>query len=330
MLNRRNFLKKILSVPALAAFSPNYTKIFNFSGEKNKIAEKFSYPQREWPNSEKIGDFERSLDYLSPARRIFLVDELPDGALPVYVLEKEKITTPNQLTVCIAPMFFSPIHIPQNWEIVFGAHHMPHYAGSTWPVGTEVIDQFEINHWTKKTDRECYVEIFESILKQETLKMVELFDEVVSWNKNIFEIRIKDNINKIYKVLGDNCFGEIEKYDRKVTFVAAHPETIELLEYKDRNGYKHFDRFRFSNYSASCRYAFWGNVFGADILVNENIPKDTVYFTAEGQYGLIMPIRQKIAILKDDRNGKNGKSVGYEEIGMACLNDKIVSKMTIK
>lgn len=319
MINRRDFLKKVLQGSASMALAPG---LFSFSGKKNKVSEKSFYPQRKWPNSEKMGDFERSLDNLSPARRVFMVDELSPGDLPTYIMEEDNVKVSKKSDPQpITPMFFSPICYPQNWRIVFGARHIPNNCHNEYPHNTELIEQFELNHWTNKKGRECYIEIFESILKQETQKMVKLFDEVVAYNKNDFRINIgKINILDIFH----NRFSSIEQHDLLVCSIIANPNTIELLAKKDKN------EDLFSRDDKECqiqRKCLWGFLYTANILINENIPEKSVYFTASSEYGLVMPIRQLMSVLRDTRNNK---SVGFEEMGMACLDSRIVAKMTIK
>jgi hypothetical protein len=72
---------------------------------------------------------------------------------------------------------------------------------------------------------------------------------------------------------------------------------------------------------------FPGFLWGAQIILSENIPQGEFYVTAEPEFVGVLPVRTDLTVLPADDPGTVGWSI-FENIGMACHNPMGVVRIT--
>ena len=244
-----------------------------------------------------------ALEYQAIGRKLLMVDELPQGALPRYERDVavKSYVIPKRGTV--------PDMIVEGEELL-----VPTFELACNP--TIKLNEIRARRYYI-VDR-AQVRAKDSLQRLEDLRVFSMLtaacsaDHTVTIAGNL----APENINIALAL--------IEEHELVGARIVCHP-----LRYKDIRawGKDFFDEATARDVLMS---GLFGHLWTADIHVSTMVPKNTVYVLAPGEFVGVIPVRQDITVLPaDDPKALRLGWVIFEEIGMAVINSYGVSRIII-
>ena len=244
-----------------------------------------------------------ALEYQAIGRKLVMVDELPQGALPryerdvavrSYVIPKRG-SVPDML-VEAEELLVPTFEIASNPTIKLNEIRARRYY---------IVDRAQVR-------------AKDSIQRQEDLEVFKAISVAVS-NDHTLTVSgnlAPDNIN-----LG---LAMIEEHELVASKIVCHP-----YRYKDiRNWGKDF--FDEATQRDVLMSGLFGHLWTCDIHVSTMVPRNAIYILAPGEFVGAMPVRQDITVLPaDDPKALRLGWVIYEEIGVAVINDYSIAQIVI-
>lgn len=250
------------------------------------------------------------MDFGSLARRMFRVDPLPDGALPVYPRvgnnpayvygeEGQAIETIVRGGRIFAPLF----------EI-----------GSNPEIPLTRIQERRYNLIERAQDL-----AYQDIRRAEESRAFDLLRHASNGNTNITatQFNSQNSVTDTLRQAFDNLEGPARELRVANIFLSAQDYASirrhisrEHLDVETRNELR--------------RAGLFANLWGAQMLVTRGIPPGEIFLTSEPQHVGVLPIRTDITVLAADNpeQMRMGWSI-FENIGMGCLNPQGVVRITI-
>lgn len=247
----------------------------------------------------------QSLDYQGIARKLLVVDPLPQGALPVYDKDVD------------AKAFVIPKRGSAPDQIIEGDRvQVPTFEIVSYPqVRFSQVKERRFNVIDRAQQRAK-----SDIMATEDEVVFDLIDAVATdADKQV----IYDT--KLTREALTKAFREIEKNDLVVTKIVMNATAFADIRSWGR------DDFDPVTQHEVLQTGLFGHIWTADILISKKCPMDSVYVLADPEFVGVMPIRQDIQVIPADKpeNLRLGWVV-YEEIGAAVVNSMAVSKISLK
>lgn len=244
-----------------------------------------------------------SLQYQAIGRKLLMVDELPQGALPryerdiavrSYVIGKRGSVPTMQIEgeELVVPV----IEIASNPTIRLNEIRQRRYY---------IVDRAQVR-------------AKDSLQRQEDVEVFKVINEAVPADHAISVVGalIPDNINLALTL--------IEEHELIGAKVVVHPQ-----RYKDIRAWGK-DFFDEATQRDILMTGLYGHIFSADIHVSTMVPKNAVFVLAPPQFVGAIPVRQDITVLPaDDPRKLRLGWVVFEELGFAVINDYAVAKITV-
>jgi hypothetical protein len=248
-----------------------------------RLAASFSNPLRQ------------RMDYSSIARRVFNVDPLPQGAIPLYDInadqESYSIDETGQRVISTPRILGRGIEIPL-FEIA-----------SNPQISLEAV-------------RERRFELLDQV-QEEAIRTMGGLEE-----GNAFSLL--DMSGSGHTVHGDittsNLIEIINLIERND--LVTRRLFMNILEYRELRRTESFrSSFDVVTHQALLESGLNGTIFGSDIIVSRAVPAGMIFATAEPQFTGVIPVRTDITTLSADDpvNRRIGFSI-FENIGMSCVN----------
>lgn len=244
-----------------------------------------------------------SLMYQSIGRKLLMVDELPQGALPRYErdIAVKSYVIPKRGSV--------PESVVEAEELI-----VPVVEIATNPT----IKMNEIRQRRYYIVDRAQVRAKDVIQRQEDVEIFKVINSAVhaSHQISVTGTLQPENLNLALTL--------IEEHELIGAKVVLHPQ-----RYKDiRNWGKQF--FDEATQRDILMTGLYGHIYSADIHVSTMVPKNAVYVLAPAQFVGAMPVRQDITVLPaDDPKKLRLGWVVYEEVGFAVINDYAVSRVLV-
>lgn len=245
-----------------------------------------------------------SLDYQGIARKLLVVDPLPQGALPVYdrdvdakaftvskrgnapeqLIEGERIQVPTFEVVAYPQVRFSQIK-ERRFNIIDRAQQR---------AKSDIM---------AVEDETCF-------------SLIETASNAVNPVTTVTGGLSRDAIA--------SAFREVEKHDLAVTKIVMNAQAFADIR---KWGQNEFDPV---TQHEVLQTGTFGRLWSAEILLSKKVPLNTVYVLADPEFVGVMPIRQDIQVIPaDDTRRLRVGWVVYEEIGMSVVNAMSVAKIKI-
>lgn len=245
-----------------------------------------------------------SLDYQGIARKLLVVDPLPQGALPVYdrdvdakaftvskrgnapeqLIEGERIQVPTFEVVAYPQVRFSQIK-ERRFNIIDRAQQR---------AKSDIM---------AVEDETCF-------------SLIEAASNAVNPVTTVTGGLSRDAIA--------SAFREVEKHDLAVTKIVMNAQAFTDIR---KWGQNEFDPV---TQHEVLQTGTFGRLWSAEILLSKKVPLNTVYVLADPEFVGVMPIRQDIQVIPaDDTRRLRVGWVVYEEIGMSVVNAMSVAKIKI-
>lgn len=244
-----------------------------------------------------------SLMYQAIGRKLLMVDELPQGALPRY--ERDVAVK----SYVIPKRGMVPTHVVEAEELL-----IPVVELATNPT----IKINEINQRRYYIVDRAQVRAKDSIQRQEDVEVFKVINAAVPTDHSIAVSGTlqPENINLALTL--------IEEHELIGAKVIMHPQ-----RYKDvRDWGKDF--FDEATQRDILMTGLYGHIYSADIHVSTMVPKNAVYVLAPAQFVGAMPVRQDITVLPaDDPKKLRLGWVVFEEVGFGVINDYSISRIIV-
>jgi len=246
----------------------------------------------------------RALEYQAVGRKLLMIDELPQGALPRY--EKDV----RQTAQVISRRGGVPRGITEGEEIL-----VPLFELATHP--TIRLSEVKARRFFI-VDR-AQIKAKEAIQKEEDRLIFVALNAAVDGDHTVTSTGGALSITAL-----NQAFVTVEQHDLIVGKIVMHP-----LRYGDvRNwGKTVYDEATTKEVLTT---GLFGHIWTADIHVSSRMPTTTALVLAPAEYVGAFPIRQDITVLPADepRVLRLGWVI-YEEIGIVVINPYAVAKVTV-
>ena len=246
----------------------------------------------------------RALEYQAVGRKLLMIDELPQGALPRY--EKDV----RQTAQVISRRGGVPRGITEGEEIL-----VPLFELATHP--TIRLSEVKARRFFI-VDR-AQIKAKEAIQKEEDRLIFVALNAAVDGDHTVTSTGGALSITAL-----NQAFVTVEQHDLIVGKIVMHP-----LRYGDvRNwGKTVYDEATTKEVLTT---GLFGHIWTADIHVSSRMPTTTVLVLAPAEYVGAFPIRQDITVLPADepRVLRLGWVI-YEEIGIVVINPYAVAKVLV-
>jgi hypothetical protein len=241
-------------------------------------------------------------DYTSVGRKTFLVEQLPDGALPIY--DKD----PNVTAYVVGEEGQNILAIQKPRRVIF-----PLFEISSNP---------EIPLTQIKERRFDLIERSQDLAKaqiqtEEDTRVFEVLDAVATSGFDNIGATNPDVAAAAPLTPADlaDAFANVERNDLRVARVFANAK-----DYSDIRKWGR-DVLDIESQATLLKTGLMATVWGAQIIVSRRVPVGKVYVCAEPEFFGRIPVRTELSVLSADdaKNRTIGFSV-FENLGIGCHN----------
>jgi folate-dependent phosphoribosylglycinamide formyltransferase PurN len=254
-----------------------------------------------------ISPLRQRRDYTSCGRKAFYVEQLPDGAMPVY--DKD----PNVVAYMVAEEGENLISVAKSQRI-----HVPLFEIASNPqIALTEIKARRFDLVDRALDR-AKAEIQAAEDTRVFATMDATAADATNPNKDII---VTGNLNAGALI---DAFGNIEANDLRVATVFMNAKDFADLRKWDR------DTLDPITQGELLHTGYMANIYGAKIVVSRIVPVGTVYVCAEPEFFGRIAVRTELTVLSaDDPVGRKiGFSV-FEQIGVACHNPYGIQRILV-
>lgn len=254
-----------------------------------------------------ISPLRQRRDYTSCARKAFYVEQLPDGAMPVY--DKD----PDVTAYMVAEQGENILSVAKSQRI-----HVPLFEIASNPqIPLTEIRQRRFDLVDRALDKaKAEIQAGEDTRVFATIDATAA--DATNPNK---DIAVTGNLTSGAII---DAFGNIEQHDLRVSTI--------FMNAKDFADLRRFDRDTLDPITQGelLHTGYMANLYGAKIIVSRIVPVGTVYICAEPEFFGRIAVRTELTVLSaDDPVGRKiGFSV-FEQIGVVCHNPLGIQRIII-
>lgn len=252
-------------------------------------------------------------DYSSVARKAFLVEQLPDGAIPIY--DKD----PNVTAFVVGEEGENILAITKPRRVIFPTF--------------EIASNPEIPLTQVKERRFDLIERAQDLAKSQiqAAEDARAFDVMDAVSTSGFDNLGADYVNASVNVTGPlipsnliDAFARVETHDLRVARIFCN-----ALDFADLRKWGR-DVFDPETQQSLLKTGLMGTIYGAQIIVTRKVPQGSIYVTAEPEFFGRIPVRTELTVLSadDPKTRRIGFSV-FENIGIGCHNPLALTKINI-
>jgi hypothetical protein len=246
----------------------------------------------------------RALEYQAVGRKLLMVDELPQGALPRY--ERDV----RARAYVISRRGAVPDAIQEGEEVL-----VPTFEIATNPS----IRLSEIKARRFYIVDRAQIKAKEAIQKEEDTNIFAALLGAVNAAHTVTATGGALTVTAL-----NQAFATIESHDLTVAKIVVHAQRYADIRLFGKTVYDE------ATQREVLTSGLFGHLWTADIHVSSRMPVGTVLLLAPADYVGAMPIRQDITVLPaDDPKKLRLGWVIYEEIGIVVINDYAVAKVTV-
>ena len=246
-------------------------------------------------------------DYVSIGRKFFMIDELPDGALPVY---DKDIESNGYIVAEEGDSIQQVIHSDRIMCPLFEVA-----ANPTIPFTQVKERRFDI---VRRIKQKTQTEIFR---KEDNF--IFSLATVAATNNTINPLINVSEANFDMADLAD-AYALVEAQRLRVDKIAMNPKRFKVFRTMGR------DYMDAEIQASMLKTGFMGTLWGAEIYMSTEIPEDTILVCSEPEYFGVMPIRIDLTVIPADlpASRQYGWSI-FECIGATMHNDKAIAGIKI-
>ena len=251
-------------------------------------------------------------DYAAVGRKTFLVEQLPDGALPIY--DKD----PDVTAFVIGEEGQNILAITKPRRVIFPLF--------------EIASNPEIPLTQIKERRFDLIERAQDLARAqvqaaEDERVFAVLDSIATAGFDSLPGQLNPDIPVIAPISGAvlaDAFALIERWDLRVARVYMNAR-----DYADIRKFGR-DILDIESQGTLLKTGLMGVIYGAQIVVSRLVPVGTVYLCCEPEHFGRIPVRTELTVLSadDPRNRTIGFSV-FENLGIGAFNPRGLARLTI-
>lgn len=247
-------------------------------------------------------------DYVSIGRKAFMVDELPDGALPIY---DKDINTPAYI---VAEQGDSIQQVVTGERIIVPLFELA--SNPTIPFTQVKERRFDI---VKRIKQKAQDELF----RKEDNYLFNLMAVTAANNTDNAQITVSE-ANFGMDDMAD-IFAKVEKWGLRVDKIFMNPQRFKVFRTMGR------DYMDAEIQSSMLKTGFMGTLWGAEIFMSMEVPADTIIVCGEPDYFGVIPVRMDLTVIPADlpASRQYGWSI-FENIGAAQTNTYSIASIKIQ
>jgi hypothetical protein len=238
-------------------------------------------------------------DYRAVGRKAFVIDELPDGALPIYDMDPE---TPGYV---VGEEGDSVQTIVKSKRL-----NIPTFEMSSYPKVPFVHVKERRFDIVKRIKQKARDELF----REEDRKIFAAME--VAGTNNTTNVLIE--VVKTSFTMDDmaDAFAPIERHGLRVDKVFLNAINYPVFRKAGR------DYVDFETQRALLQTGFLGNLWGAQIFMSSEVPEDTLFLVTEPEYFGVIPVRLDLTVVPADDPGARafGWSI-FQAIGIGIHSE---------
>jgi hypothetical protein len=241
-------------------------------------------------------------DYTSVGRKTFLVEQLPDGALPIY--DKD----PGVTAYVIGEEGQNILAIAKSRRVIFPLFEIA--SNPEIPLTQVKERRFDLIERSQDLARA-------EIQAEEDTRVFEVLDAVAASGFDNVGASNPDIAASAPLTPADlaDAFASIERWDLRVARVF-----VNALDYSDIRKWGR-DVLDIESQATLLKTGLMGTIWGAQIIVSRRVPAGFIYVCAEPEFFGRIPVRTELTVLSadDPRNRTIGFSC-FENIGIGAHN----------
>jgi hypothetical protein len=250
-------------------------------------------------------------DYTSVGRKTFLVEQLPDGALPIY--DKD----PNVSAFVVGEEGQNILAITKPRRVIFPLFEIS--SNPEMPLTQIKERRFDLIERAQDLARAM-------IQAQEDSNVFAVINAVATSGFDNIGVTNADvaNIAPLTPTDLADAFSKIEQQDLRVARVFMNAR-----DYSDVRKWGR-DIYDPETQAVLLKTGLMGTIWGAQIIVSRIVPVGYVYVTTEPEFFGRIPVRTELTVLSadDPRNRTIGFSV-FENLGIGCHNPLGICRVVI-
>lgn len=243
-------------------------------------------------------------DYSTVGRRAIQVDELPDGAIPIYDIDP-----------AIGGFFVNEESLAVQTVVKVNRIHVPMYTLISNPtVQIQHIKERRFDVMNRITERAK-----SDLFRAEDKATFSTLAAAASTNTDISVTRANFGMETMAE-----AFAAVESKDLRVDKIFINPKDAPIFRTAGR------DYLDFETQRELLKTGFLGTLWGAEIHQSIQVPEGKVLVVSEPEYVGVAPVRIDLTILPADRVEKLQLGfVVFQHLGTACSNPNGVKGIEI-
>jgi hypothetical protein len=262
------------------------TKLLQTQAGRQKIAATIQEPLR------------KIRDYQAIGRKAFLIDQLPDGTIPIYDMD------PDIPSYVVGEQGDSISVIVKSKRMMVPLFEMASYPKVSF---TQVKERrFDI---VRRIKTKARVELF----RQEDRIIFSLMKAAADRNTINTTIPVSNANFKIETLV--EAYARIERHGLRVDKVFMNPQRYVVIRKAGR------DWVDFETQRELLRTGYMGNLWGSSIFMSPEVPVDSIFIMTEPEYLGVMPVRIDLTVLPADDPAERqfGWSI-FQNLGIGIHN----------
>ena len=241
-------------------------------------------------------------DYTSVGRKTFLVEQLPDGALPIY--DKD----PNVTAYVVGEEGQNILAITKPRRVIFPLFEIS--SNPEIPLTQIKERRFDLIERSQDLARA-------QIQAEEDTRVFEILDAVATAGFDNIGATNADVPAAAPLTPADlaDAYARVERNDLRVARVFAN-----ALDYSDIRKWGR-DVLDIESQAALLKTGLMGTIWGAQVIVSRRVPAGYIYVCSEPEFFGRIPVRTELSVLSAD-DPKN-RTIGFscfENLGIGCHN----------
>jgi len=251
-------------------------------------------------------------DYTSVGRKTFLVEQLPDGALPIY--DKD----PDVAAYIVGEEGENILSVTKSRRVIFPLFEIA--SNPSIPLTQIKERRFDLIERSQDLGRAM-------IQAAEDERVFAVLDAIATNGFDSMAAGTNPDVPVVAPVTGAvlaDAFSLVERHDLRVARV--------FMNARDYSDLRKFGRdiLDIESQAVLLKTGLMASLWGAQIIVSRLVPVGTIYVCAEPEMFGRIPVRTEVTVLSADDPA--ARTIGFsifENIGLGAFNPRALTRLTI-
>ena len=251
-------------------------------------------------------------DYAAVGRKTFLVEQLPDGALPIY--DKD----PDVTAYVVGEEGQNILAVTKPRRVIFPLFEIA--SNPEIPLTQIKERRFDLIERAQDLARA-------QIQAAEDERVFAIMDSVATAGFDSLPAQMNPDIPVVAPITGAvlaDAFSLIERHDLRVARVYMNAR-----DYADLRKFGR-DILDIESQATLLKTGLMATLWGAQVVTSRLVPVGTIYCTCEPEHFGRIPVRTELTVLSAD--DPKARTIGFscfENIGVGCFNPRGLARLTV-